>query len=80
MVGLETADHVRAAFDKLKVGGKVIMEVQETFFSKCYAYLIDKFGKIPSVNDKIVADEFEFTILKKTRTTVISVQVVDLKE
>lgn len=44
VVGLETADHVRTAFDKLKVGGEVIMEVQETFFSKCYAYLIDKFG------------------------------------
>jgi PhnB protein len=35
---------VVAAFNKLKKGGEVIMEVQETFFSTCYAYLIDRFG------------------------------------
>lgn len=44
MATLKTADQVRSVFDVLKVGGEVIMEVQETFFSKCYAYLIDKFG------------------------------------
>ena len=44
IVGLKTAEQVRAVFDVLKVGGEVIMEVQETFFSKCYTYLIDKFG------------------------------------
>ncbi|SHH47603.1 PhnB protein [Sporobacter termitidis DSM 10068] len=44
VVTLETADHVKAAFDKLKAGGEVVMEIQETFFSKCYAYVIDKYG------------------------------------
>lgn len=44
IASLETAGMVQSYFDKLKVGGEVIMEVQETFFSKCYAYLIDKFG------------------------------------
>lgn len=44
LANLETADMVVAVFDRLKAGGEVLMEVQETFFSKCYAYLIDKFG------------------------------------
>jgi PhnB protein len=44
MVGLETPDKVRAVFDRLKAGGQVIMDVQETFFNTCYAYLTDKFG------------------------------------
>ncbi|MBI3135273.1 MAG: HlyC/CorC family transporter [Bacteroidetes bacterium] len=49
-------------------------------FKTLAGYLIDKFGKIPAVNDKLVSDEFEFTILKKSRTTVTLVQVVDLRE
>lgn len=43
-VSLETPDKVRAVFDRLKVGGRVIMAVQETFFSSCYAFVTDKFG------------------------------------
>jgi PhnB protein len=37
-------DDVKSQFDKLKVGGKVEMELQETFWSKCYGNLTDKFG------------------------------------
>ncbi|WP_339225075.1 VOC family protein [Paenibacillus sp. FSL H8-0332] len=37
-------DRIKAAFDKLKVGGTVVMELQETFWSKLYGGLIDKFG------------------------------------
>lgn len=37
-------DEIKAVFHKLKADGKIIMELQETFFSKCYGYLIDKFG------------------------------------
>ncbi|QGQ98147.1 glyoxalase/bleomycin resistance/extradiol dioxygenase family protein [Paenibacillus psychroresistens] len=39
-------DGMKAAFDKLKEGGTVVMELQETFWSKCYGSLTDKFGII----------------------------------
>ena len=35
---------MREAFDSLKDGGEVKMELQETFWSKCYGALTDKFG------------------------------------
>jgi len=34
----------RAAFDTLKEGGMLIMELEETSWSKCFGLLIDKFG------------------------------------
>ncbi|MBP1996580.1 VOC family protein [Paenibacillus eucommiae] len=37
-------DEVKALFHKLKEGGTVGMELQETFWSKCYGSLTDKFG------------------------------------
>ncbi|WP_373233358.1 VOC family protein [Cohnella sp.] len=37
-------DEVKALFHKLKEGGKVGMELQETFWSKCYGSATDKFG------------------------------------
>lgn len=37
-------DEIKSLFDKLKDGGKVKMELQETFWSKCYGMLTDKFG------------------------------------
>ncbi|PZX08290.1 PhnB protein [Psychrobacillus insolitus] len=37
-------EEIRSAFDKLKEGGSVGMELQETFWSKCYGSLKDKFG------------------------------------
>lgn len=35
---------MKAAFERLKVGGKVEMVLQETFWSKCYGVVVDKFG------------------------------------
>ncbi|MFJ7408566.1 MULTISPECIES: VOC family protein [unclassified Lysinibacillus] len=35
---------LKKAFEGLKEGGKVTMELQETFWSKCYGSLTDKFG------------------------------------
>lgn len=35
---------IKLWYDKLKVGGTVSMELQETFWSKCYGSLKDKFG------------------------------------
>lgn len=37
-------DEIKSVFHKLKEGGKVGMELQETFWSKCYGSLTDKFG------------------------------------
>lgn len=37
-------DKVKSAFNALKEGGKVSMDLQETFWSKCYGSLRDKFG------------------------------------
>lgn len=37
-------EFMKAAFERLKVGGKVEMELQETFWSKCYGVVVDKFG------------------------------------
>ncbi len=39
-------DDIKPLFDKLKEGGAVEMELGETFFSKCYGSLKDKFGII----------------------------------
>ncbi len=35
---------IRSAYEKLKENGTVIMELQETFWSKCYANVADKYG------------------------------------
>jgi PhnB protein len=37
-------DEIKALFNKLKEGGTVRMDLQETFWSKCYGSLTDKFG------------------------------------
>ncbi|HEY9060424.1 MAG TPA: VOC family protein [Pseudobacteroides sp.] len=37
-------DEIKSIFNKLKEGGNVSMELQETFWSKCYGFVTDKFG------------------------------------
>ncbi|QTD41255.1 VOC family protein [Sporosarcina sp. Te-1] len=37
-------DAIQESFEKLKQGGTVKMELQETFFSKCYGSVRDRFG------------------------------------
>jgi PhnB protein len=37
-------DDIQSFFSKLKEGGKVNMDLQETFWSKCYGQVTDKFG------------------------------------
>lgn len=37
-------DEIKSYFGKLSEGGTVSMELQETFWSKCYGSLTDKFG------------------------------------
>ncbi|MNZ56399.1 hypothetical protein D3C78_743440 [compost metagenome] len=37
-------EDIQAYFSRLKEGGKVEMELQETFWSKCYGSVVDRFG------------------------------------
>ncbi len=41
-------------------------------------YLILKFGKIPAAKETLSIDGYEFSILKKHKSTIVLVQVVDL--
>jgi CBS domain containing-hemolysin-like protein len=43
-------------------------------------YLILKFGRIPNVNDKISFDDYEITILKKNKNSIILAQLIDMNE
>lgn len=43
-------------------------------------YLILKFGRIPNINEKISFDDYEFTILKKNKNSIILAQLVDLNK
>jgi PhnB protein len=37
-------NEIRSVYEKLKEGGTIIMEPQETFWSKCFANVTDKYG------------------------------------
>jgi len=37
-------DELKSIFNQLKEAGNVMMDLQETFWSKCYGFVIDKFG------------------------------------
>ncbi|MDR0497711.1 MAG: VOC family protein [Treponema sp.] len=41
---MENADQVKSCFNAMKEGGEVGMDLQETFWSKCFGSLEDKFG------------------------------------
>ena len=42
--------------------------------------LNSRFGQIPNIKDKIVFDDYEFTILKKTKHSIVLVELRDLTE
>jgi PhnB protein len=44
MVNMDNVEQLKSAFNALKEGGEVGMELQETFWSKCFGSLEDKFG------------------------------------
>lgn len=44
LVGFNSAQQVQAAFVRLAEQGQVIMAPQQTFWSACYAIVIDRFG------------------------------------
>lgn len=37
-------EHIREVFERLSDGGHINMPLQETFWSKCYGGLVDKYG------------------------------------
>lgn len=43
-IGSTNMDEIKTYFNKLKESGIVGMELQETFWSKCYGFVTDKFG------------------------------------
>ena len=43
-------------------------------------YLILKFGRIPNINEKISFDDYEFTILKKNKNSIVLAQLVDIED
>ena len=44
MAEFDNVESAKSAFEALKAGGEVTMELQETFWSKCFGSLIDRFG------------------------------------
>ena len=44
VVRSDDVDELKTMFNQLKEDGNVTMELQETFWSKCYGFVIDKFG------------------------------------
>lgn len=42
-------------------------------------YIIDKFGRIPNTHEKLEDEDYEFTVLKKNKTSIILVQLRDLR-
>lgn len=43
-------------------------------------YLIDKFGRIPNIQEKLESEDYEFTVLKKNKTSIDLVQLKNLKQ
>ena len=44
MITYDTADEVKAAFEKLEIGGEVVEPLAKVFWSDLYGYVIDRFG------------------------------------
>jgi PhnB protein len=44
IIGSKDMDRIKLMFNKLKENGTVGMELQETFWSKLYGFVTDKFG------------------------------------
>jgi PhnB protein len=44
VISSQSLEDIQSIFHKLEEGGSVEMELQETFWSKCYGFVIDKFG------------------------------------
>jgi CBS domain containing-hemolysin-like protein len=43
-------------------------------------FLILKFGKIPSIKEKIIINNYEYSVLKKNKSSISLVQIIDLSQ
>ena len=50
LIQLETPDRAKEIFNSLADGGRVVMPLQETFWSPCYGMVSDRFGVPWEVN------------------------------
>ena len=44
LLGVDSEAKVRSIFDALETGGHVVLSPQKTFWSPCYAIVVDRFG------------------------------------
>jgi PhnB protein len=44
LLGVNNESAVKSLFEQFSVGGEVILPPQKTFFSPCYAIVVDRFG------------------------------------
>ena len=44
LLGLNTESAVKSIFNQFSVGGEIIFPPQKTFWSPCYAIVVDRFG------------------------------------
>ena len=44
LLGVDSEEKVKSAFDALQTGGQVVLAPQRTFWSPCYAIVVDRFG------------------------------------
>jgi PhnB protein len=44
LIGVDSEDKVKLFFNALQTGGQVVLAPQRTFWSPCYAIVIDRFG------------------------------------
>lgn len=51
---------------------------KEKQYDTLAGYLIDQFGRIPNTHDKLESEGYEFTVLKKNKTSIILVQMKDI--
>ena len=51
---------------------------REKQYDTLAGYLIDKFGRIPNTHDKLEAEDYLFTVIKKNKTSIVVVQLKDL--
>ncbi len=52
---------------------------KDELYETLAGYLFLKFNKIPAIREKISIDDYEFSILKKNKSTIGLVQIIDLK-
>jgi CBS domain containing-hemolysin-like protein len=43
-------------------------------------YIILKSGRIPGVKEKLLIDDYEFTILKKNKSTIVLVKMQEIEQ